>query len=165
MLLLFPVIGAVVLVTLGYFVMWTSSQANTPKGVAMFGKVMSIILFVGAGLVIIAGISFVLAAIGLVREVWGRARPELIGEMGGGAEVTESWGRYLVIGAWGAGLFLAFWLLGFFIAVPLFILSATKLLGTRWWVAITSTIFTTAFVYGMFELGLQIELYRGLLFS
>jgi hypothetical protein len=114
---------------------------------------------------IIAGISFGLAAIGLAKEVWGKARTELIGEMGGGAEATESWGRYLVIGAWGAGFFLAIYLLGFFIAITLFILSSMRFRGTRWWVAILFAIITPAFIYGLFELALQIELYRGLLFS
>ncbi len=114
---------------------------------------------------IIAGISFILAAIGLARDIWGKARPELIGEMGGGAEATESWPQYLVIGAWGAGFFMTIYLLGFFIAMPLFVLSSMKFRGTRWWVAILFAIITPAFIYGLFELTLQIELYRGLLFS
>ncbi len=114
---------------------------------------------------IIAGISFSLAAIGLAREIWGKARPEIIDETGGGAEATESWSQYLVIGAWGVGFFLTIYLLGFFIAIALFVLSAMKFRGTRWWVAILFTIITPAFIYGLFELTLQIELYRGLLFT
>ncbi len=114
---------------------------------------------------IIAGLSFGLAAIGLTREIWGKARPEIINETVGGAEATESWPQYLIIGAWGAGFFLAIYLLGFFIAIALFILSSMKFRGTRWWVAILFTIITPAFIYGLFELTLQIELYRGLLFT
>ena len=95
--------------------------------------------------------AFVMAAIGLAREIWGKARPEIINETGGGAEATESWSQYLVIGAWGAGFFLAIYLLGFFIAIPLFILSAMKLGGTRWWVAAILAILVTAFIYGLFD--------------
>ena len=114
---------------------------------------------------IIAGISFSLAAIGLAREIWGKAGPGIINETGGGAEATESWSQYLAIGTWGAGFFLAIYLLGFFIAIALFILSSMKFRGTRWWVAVIFTIITPAFIYGLFELTLQIELYRGLLFT
>ncbi len=114
---------------------------------------------------IIAGISFSLAAIGLAREIWGKAGPEIIDETGGGAEATESWAQYLVIGAWGVGFFLTIYLLGFFIAIALFVLSSMKFRGTRWWVAILFAIVTPAFIYGLFELTLQIELYRGLLFT
>jgi hypothetical protein len=48
-------IGMVVLVTLGYLALWTSNHENTPKGLAGFGKVMSIILFVFAGLALVGG--------------------------------------------------------------------------------------------------------------
>ena len=114
---------------------------------------------------VIAGLSFGLAAIGLAREVWGKAKSELIGEMGGGAEAAESWSQYLVIGVSGARFFLVIYLFGFFIAMPLFIFSSMKFRGTRWWVAILFAIITPAFIYGLFERALQIELYRGLLFS
>jgi hypothetical protein len=46
----FPIIAATVLVFFGYFAIWSSSQPATPKGVASFGKILSIILFVIAGL-------------------------------------------------------------------------------------------------------------------
>lgn len=114
---------------------------------------------------VIAGLSFSLAAIGFAREVWGKTKSELVSDMGGGAETAEGWFQYLVIGLWGAGFFLAIYLLGFFIAMPLFIFSSMKFRGTRWWVAILFAIITPAFIYGLFELALQIELYRGLLLS
>ena len=53
MFILGHVIGAVVLVFLGYIALWTASQNTIPKEVAKFGKVMSIILYVFAGLVIV----------------------------------------------------------------------------------------------------------------
>ena len=56
---IFPaLVGCLVLVTLGYFAMWTSSHENTSKGLAGFGRVLSIILFVFAGLVFLAGMVF-----------------------------------------------------------------------------------------------------------
>ena len=101
---------------------------------------------------VIAGLSFGLAAIGLAREVWGKAKSGQIGEMGGRAESSESWAQYLVIGVWGAGFFLTIYLLGFIIAIPLFIFTSMKFRGTRWWVAILFAIITPAFIYGLFEL-------------
>ncbi len=48
-------VGMVVLVTLGYLALWTSSHENTAKGLAGFGRVMAIILFVFAGLALVGG--------------------------------------------------------------------------------------------------------------
>jgi hypothetical protein len=48
-------LGSIVLVTLGYLALWTSSHENTAKGLAGFGRVMAIILFVFAVLVILCG--------------------------------------------------------------------------------------------------------------
>ena len=57
MCILFPIVAATVLVTIGYFALWISSQANNQKGMAIFGKVLSIILFVMAGLVLVFSIT------------------------------------------------------------------------------------------------------------
>lgn len=53
MFILFPVIAAVVLVFFGYAALWSTYQSNLPKGVSQFGRIMSIILFVIAGLVLV----------------------------------------------------------------------------------------------------------------
>jgi hypothetical protein len=56
---IFPaLVGCLVLVTLGYLALWTSSHENTAKALAGFGKVLAIILFVFAGLVITVGAVF-----------------------------------------------------------------------------------------------------------
>lgn len=47
------IVAALVLVFLGYIALWSASQNTVPKEVAKFGKVLSIILYVFAGLVII----------------------------------------------------------------------------------------------------------------
>ena len=48
-------IGAIIFVTLGYFVFWTATRPSTSHDVANFGKIMAIILFVIAGLILIFG--------------------------------------------------------------------------------------------------------------
>jgi hypothetical protein len=57
MFILFPVVGAVVLVFFGYVALWSAYGANIPKGVAQFGRILSIVLFVFAGLVLLSGVA------------------------------------------------------------------------------------------------------------
>jgi hypothetical protein len=52
-----PVVGAVVLVFGGYIALWTAGRSDTAKGTAQFGKIMAIILFVFAGLVLVGGVA------------------------------------------------------------------------------------------------------------
>ena len=47
------IIGAVIFVTLGYFVFWTAMRQGTQPDMVKFGKIMGIILFVIAGLALI----------------------------------------------------------------------------------------------------------------
>ncbi len=111
---------------------------------------------------VISGITLCLAAVGLGREISKKDSPNKNSEV---EEAGVSWVRYLVIVAWGVGLYMVLFLFGFYIGFFLFIISATKLLGTRWWVAIIPAILVPAFIYTIFELALRIELHRGLLFS
>lgn len=46
-------IGAVIFVTLGYFAFWTATRQGTSTDIAKFGKIIGIILFVIAGLILI----------------------------------------------------------------------------------------------------------------
>ncbi|MFA5859615.1 MAG: hypothetical protein WC955_11200 [Elusimicrobiota bacterium] len=46
------------IVTLSYFVMWTTSKPDRPKDVLLFGKIMSKILLITAGLVLINGMTY-----------------------------------------------------------------------------------------------------------
>jgi len=55
MFILIPVVSAVILVFFGYFALWSAHQSNTPAGIAQFGRIMAIILFVFAGLVLVCG--------------------------------------------------------------------------------------------------------------
>jgi len=113
---------------------------------------------------VIGSLSFVIITAGAIKEIWGKPKPEITEETGLGEETAESWRQYLVVAAWGAGFYLVIYLLGSFIAVALFLFSFMKFSGTRLWVAILFAFITLACVYGLFEVGLQVELYRGLLF-
>lgn len=55
--IIFPIIGASILVFFGYFAIWSSSQPSTPKGVSSFGRILAIILFVIAGLALVSPIA------------------------------------------------------------------------------------------------------------
>jgi hypothetical protein len=56
-------------------------------------------------------------------------------------------------------------LMGFIIAIPLFVVSYMRWLGTRWRVATISALLMLALVYGVFELAIGIDLYRGIIFT
>ncbi len=117
--------------------------------------------------ILIGSIAFILAGIGLAREirVVNRQRvTEAEGETITKEKAGEGLRGYLLTGAWVLGFFLAIYLLGFLIAMPLFVLTYMKTHGTRWLTTIILTILTPLFIYGLFELALGITLYRGLLF-
>jgi len=57
MCVLMPVVAAVIIVFLGYIALWTASQKDIPEGVAKFGRILAIILYVFAGLVLIGGVA------------------------------------------------------------------------------------------------------------
>ncbi len=117
---------------------------------------------------VIGSAVFVLAAIGLGREIMAGGEREATvarGETTTREETREGWRGYLLAGAWVAGFFLAIYLLGFIIAIPVFILAYMKSHGTRWLAAIAFAILSPLVIYGVFELALRVILYRGLLFS
>ena len=110
----------------------------------------------------------VLAAVGLWRDIKGTDRrgTGFSGSDTSSQEMTKKeWHRYLLAGAWVAGFYLAVYLLGLLTAIPLFIFAYMKAHDTRWFVAIAFALISTAFIYGVFEIALRVELYRGLVFS
>jgi hypothetical protein len=112
----------------------------------------------------IGGIVFVLGAIQLIKEL--RAgKAEMEGEERATADISAERRRFLLTSAWVIGLFLAIWLLGFMVTIPLFILAYMKSHGIRWLAAITFAVIVTALSYGVFELLLRVELYRGLFYT
>jgi hypothetical protein len=54
---------------------------------------------------------------------------------------------------------------GYLIAIPLFVLFYMKRLGARWLTVVISTLLTTGFIYVVFEIALELKLYRGLLLT
>ena len=112
--------------------------------------------------VIIGGLVFVLAAIELGRELLAKGESEMVVEPG---EAKGEIGRYLWIGAWIVGFSVAIYLVGFLIAIPVFILSYLKLDRAGWLIATGIAGVTTVFLYVVFELLLQVHLYRGLLLT
>ncbi len=116
----------------------------------------------------VSSILFILTAIGLLRGILakGESGPTAAKvENGDEEETRESWYAYSLVGAWVLGLFLAIYLLGFIIAIPLFLLSYLKMHGAKWRLAITCAAATTAIVYIVLVLALNVFLYKGLLFS
>jgi hypothetical protein len=116
---------------------------------------------------ILSSAVFILAAVALVRSV--------LPKNGAGTAVSQddtdereeagsSLRGYVAAGLWTVGFFLGIYLLGLTIAIGLFVFSYTKSHGTSWLMSIILTVLTLAFAYGIFEVGLSVRLYKGLLF-
>ena len=106
----------------------------------------------------------VIAAIGFVKEV--KRAPEkeaLATDKDHRATAVESWRRLLIHGSWLVGFLIVIYLLGFLIAILVFVFFYMKYLGTRWLTAGISAILTTLVAYTLFQLGLEIYFYRGLI--
>lgn len=113
-----------------------------------------------------SGIIFILSAIGLWNEIaTSRKRQAAVTKEEKKEPPEETWGGYLINGAWFGGFILAIYLLGIMIAIPLFTLSYMRRLGARWAAVIFWTILAPALIYGVFEVALGIDLYRGLLLT
>ncbi|MBU2608504.1 MAG: tripartite tricarboxylate transporter permease, partial [Chloroflexi bacterium] len=112
--------------------------------------------------VAIGGIILLLAAIGLRHELLYGDKPESHGEKDTSFMAQETWRGYVVNLSWVAGFLLAIYLVGYLISIPLFVLFYMKRLGARWLTSIISTVLATSSIYVMFEIFLDLELYRGL---
>jgi uncharacterized membrane-anchored protein YitT (DUF2179 family) len=110
----------------------------------------------------IGGIVFVLTAIVLTRELLAKEKPKKQREEWEGEELELS--QYKTIGIWVAAFAIAIYLVGFLIAIPAFIISYLKLNRSGWLKSSIMAVVMIAFIYGVFELLLKVELYRGLLF-
>ena len=110
--------------------------------------------------VLIGSVTFILAAMELVREL--KSGKTVTEDKKATAGVAERRG-YLISSIWIGGFFLIVYVLGFNIATALFVLTYMKKQGTGWLAAASFAVVTTAIIYGLFELILKVELYRGLL--
>lgn len=66
---------------------------------------------------------------------------------------------------WLVGFLVVIYLLGFFIAIPLFVLAYVRWRGRSWVTAVVFALIMGSLIYGIFELGLKAQLYRGLIFG
>ena len=120
--------------------------------------------------IVISSIVLVLASIGLGREILTvRKQQETVSqgdrEVEARGQPQETWHGYLLNGAWVVGFVGAIYLLGLLITCPLLVFSYTKSHGTRWLTTIIATLVTSVFIHFVFQVGLEIDLYPGLLFT
>lgn len=113
--------------------------------------------------VLIGSIVVLLAAVGLCNEVRAQKTPKASSSVDSAFD-QETWRGYLVHFGWLVGFLLAIYLIGYLLAIPIFLFSYTKRLGSSFLVAIASALIVTAFIYAAFVLALDVKLYRGLLF-
>ena len=108
----------------------------------------------------------VLASIQFLKEIFSKDKTptQVAGdEVSGRQQAREDVNQHLREGAWVGGFVLGTYLLGFIVIMPLFILIYTKRLGGRWRTAIISATIFSALIYALFELALNVKLYRGLI--
>ncbi len=116
--------------------------------------------------ILVGSIVFILAAVALKQEIFPAKRQAAAGTgLRAGGEVKQTGRAYLTAWAWVIGFFVAIYLIGFIIAIPLFILAYMKSHRIGWATAVTFAILTVAFVYGVFDLAVGINLYPGLIFT
>jgi Tripartite tricarboxylate transporter TctB family len=116
--------------------------------------------------ILVGSIVFILAAVALKQEILPANRQAGAGiGLRAGGEVKQTGRAYLIAWAWVIGFLIAIYLIGFVIAIPLFILAYMNSHGIGWIKAVIFAILTVAFVYGIFDLAVGINLYPGLLFS
>ena len=113
--------------------------------------------------VLIGSIVALLATVGLWNELRAQ-KTHNAPSSPGSAFARESWRGYLIHFGWLAGFLLAIFFIGYLLAIPIFLFSYTRRLGSRFLVAIASATTVSAFIYVAFELALDVKLYRGLLF-
>ena len=116
---------------------------------------------------ILSSAVFVLASVALLKNMASRGRTGLAvdqDDINGRKEAKGSLRGYVAAGLWTISFFSGIYLLGLIIAIGLFVFSYTKSHGTSWLMSIILTVSTLAFAYGIFEVGLSIPLYKGLLF-
>lgn len=112
----------------------------------------------------IGGVTLLLVLIGLVKELTGQGAP-VPAEASHGHDGHSQPGlrAHLKVTAWVLGLALGIFLVGFLPASFIFIPSYMKRHRMSWLTTMVSAVLTTGLIYIVFELVLNLELYRGLL--
>ncbi len=114
---------------------------------------------------IITGSILVMSIAGLVKAAISKGEPRKTGIEDMSAEAGESWRGYAINGAWMVGYLVAITLIGFVAATAIMLLAYLKTHNRKWVPTIGFAAVTTLVVYFAFEVGMQLQLYRGLLFE
>lgn len=112
---------------------------------------------------IISSAVLVLAAVALVNSVRPKRRAVTTAKQDSEDATKESMPLrgLLAAGGWIVGFFLGIYLLGLVAAIGLFVFSYMKSHHVGWLTSIILTVFILAFTYGIFQVGLRIQLYEG----
>ena len=113
---------------------------------------------------VIGSMVLVLACIELVREIKAeyRLKSAVDADKGRIEEQdgikTSKYARYVT---WLVGFSLAIYLVGFIISIALFVGAYMKRHGATWFSTITTAVIYTIIIYAVFNLALQVDLYKG----
>ena len=117
---------------------------------------------------ILAGIILILSVIGFwlnIKDL--RKKQEAIGPGAGKKAKADNaegtWQEKTAALLWIAGYLFSIYLVGLVIAIPVFVFAYMKTHGIKWSTTVIWTILCTVAIYGVFELLLEVELYRGVL--
>lgn len=108
-----------------------------------------------------SSVIFVLAAIELGRQLLRKEVAPKPGE----AEEKFDWRRFGLVLGFVSGVFLAIVLFGFTITIPFCVLAYLRWQRRNWPTSVGFAVITLAAIYGMFELALRTQLYKGLVFG
>jgi hypothetical protein len=116
--------------------------------------------------VVTAGLAFVLGIIQLFKELLarGKAEPSTGGESEDQGKPIDLPRAGLAV-SWVVGFSLSCYILGFLITTPLVTLIYLRRRGRSWWTSLVFAVVLGGFNYGMFEIGFQLYLYRGLIWE
>ena len=101
----------------------------------------------------------------MVKEQASESEQSTSADKGFATRIRESYPPYLEIAACLIGLLVAIYLLGLLIAYPLFIVVYLKLHHEGWLLSIALALGMLVLVYGVFHLGLEVILYKGIFFQ
>ena len=114
----------------------------------------------------IIGLTFVLAGVGLGRELFKKQHFSSVTGRQSAAEngySGVSWRKYAIGGFWLVGFLLVIYILGFIMGIPVFVILFLKTHGTKWASALSFAILAGAFTYGVFAVALGIYFHEGLI--
>jgi uncharacterized membrane protein len=102
----------------------------------------------------------VLLVVNIVTEALGRSKLEVESENKTDSP-KDTLFKYLAVAAWMIAFALLIYFSGYLVGVPVFLFLYLKLHGEKWPAAIIYVLIVTVFVYGVFELLFNIQLYKG----